>query len=185
MEKLQFRPEIIDSLIDLKLRAGFHTILGKSSKDYSDQFKELAKPFLENPVEGAHLTLVEERIPLETQIKALGISINESVFRYQESEHDKPHVEWLRVIPRVRSLPTKSQLEGLPNGLRAATPFEGINCEIPSLMRESVSLAMAGGDESRQSALVLERFLGKPRVSFTYLSDSDQHIDILAAIRGN
>lgn len=184
--------------VDLKVEAGFYNLLGLSEDKYRAVYQKLLVSAITQrfPPDGI-LALVEPRIPFFTQVELLGITKNPGVF--MKPVHDvgrKPYCVWLKVIGRQdetmrRGLYPAEIIIGLPKNLRPADPFEGISAFEEVLERAFVNLP--GGHFERPlgitgcapavRSLCLDRFLGKPRITHTYLDEFDGLVGLLAVHR--
>lgn len=186
------------ALIIAKIRSGFHLELGMEPSEYEDSFGAAIEDIVNRRrgPQGALLGLTEERIPFARQLELLGVALDPRIFygvkHYPERQ---PYAVWLQVLgpregPFLNGSSYQEAAASLPNHMRPATPFEGINTDIASILARSfVSLPggeyeMPGvitGGSTRFNTLCLDSYLGRTRVSQVRLVEMDDLVGMLVA----
>ncbi|MDO8573661.1 MAG: hypothetical protein Q7R77_02825 [Candidatus Daviesbacteria bacterium] len=190
--------EICTTLIGTKIRSGFHLELEMTPLEYEDSFRDAVEELVNDgrDFQGTVLGLVEERIPFVRQLELLGIVLDPGIFygvAYKPEK--KPYAVWLEVFgsgegPFSGSTNYQEAVERLPNGLRPATPFEGINTDFASVLNKNF-VSLPGGEYKmpgiltgglmRFDTLCLDKYLGRPRISHLRLDELDYLVGMLAA----
>lgn len=187
-----------EALMDAKVQACFHEVLGMREGFYRDSFR---KPIADLVSQGSSdlsmLALVETRIPFDQQRELLGIDKDPAnSYKVIHNPSRLPYSVQLVVIlgreafaPGIKSYP--QAIENLSGGLRSTTPFEGIGSEIEKILTISPAVLLPGGEYEmpglltggsiRFDGLTLERYLGKIRIGRQRLDTPDHIVGILAA----
>lgn len=196
-EQLQ---QICNSQLEAKIKFGFHERLDVSENSFKQSYRDAINDIvLRDHYSDGLPTLVEPRIPFFEQAQLLGIAIDPAVFYTPVCDRGRePYGVWVKVVGREDEL-VKQGLrfdkvaERLPDHLRPATPYEGIDADIEVLLKHIFILfpggiyeqspSMTGGTRARTLALALERFLGAPRISHYYLDFYDSLGGLLTAYK--
>lgn len=183
----------------VKLERGFPEELDRSSQEYVAEYGQAVADVAEkNPGPEDLIALVEPRIPFVRQLALLGIDLDPALYAFPKHiETHRPYGVVLQVIdrgfPEIGRLRLGRMIEGLPEDLRAASPFEGISADIDLILERSF-VAMPGGEVCKTSGLqtglngrfsipCLETFKGKPRISYIHPNSTDGLVGVLAVIR--
>lgn len=188
---------ICEAALRDKIEAGYHRELGLSEVSYRAEFQDMIEEAARNPHTADTLPiLVETRIDFFRQVALREVTLDSSVFKISEQDLTRsPYLVWAKVLdgrdPLVKSYPTsRLALIGLPEGLRSATPYEGINADleyildrsfvnIPDKEVEKPNPKVRGKFGLKRDSLCIDRYLGKPRITRSALDDSDILIGLL------
>lgn len=190
--------ERCSALILSKIGRGFHLELGMNPPEYAASFRDAVEEVVSGGIDSQEvaLAMVEERIPFTRQLELLGIDLDPGIF-YEVVHHPerKPYGVRLEVFksregPLANGNNYREGMASLPDHLRPATPFEGINAEVESILAKSfVSLpggeyrmsAKITGGLMRLEAVCLDMYLGRPRISHVRLAELDELVGMLVA----
>lgn len=190
--------ERCSALILAKIRGGFHLELGMNPPEYAASFRDAVEAVVSAGIDSPEtvLAMVEERIPFTRQLELLGIDLDPGIF-YEVVHHPErePYGVWLEVIksregPLANSTDYREGMANLPDYLRPATPFEGINAEVASIFARSF-VSLPGGEyrmpptvtggSTRLEAVCLDTYFGRPRISQVRLAEPDDLVGMLVA----
>ena len=199
MLEQELRNQEVMSLKDqteLLIRAGYPKELGMSEDEYEDEAAIAVA--LSDPLKNTIPTLVEQRIDFKRQLDLLGLALDPAVFTFPSTQENNLTVSHLFVISRMygaeggMTLPAIA--ESLKEPLRPANPFETLPVYESVLKKSNVALiggsfdrlpGLQTGSEEIRRMLVLENFLGKPRISYEFSENKDAYLGLLVAQKHN
>lgn len=192
---------ICQKLLDSKISAGFPQELGFTKERYRTDFIPLIEQAVENsPPMGMIPVLVEPRVPFIRQLALSGIYLDPSVVQLPRQEKSRaPYLTWVRVLDRRDAVMSrepilKKVLEVLPQELRPATPYEGVNADLESVLGhgfvylpggeiDKLKGSLTGESNFRGSTFCLDRYLGKPRITSVPRDTYDGLMGLLVALK--
>lgn len=183
-----------DAQISRRISLGFPEAVGQSRGEYVQSFYDALQSAKEHGLTFGSPVFVEPRIPVATQAKLLGVDIAPSVWALPDTEKKKPYPAWLNILPNPGIDPIgfafqeHSELPQTGDGelkKHLATPFEALAADIDTLLQHSfVYLAGKPGLFTGQRLLVLDTWLGTPRISGANRGQPDFFTGALIAISG-
>lgn len=190
--------ERCSALILAKIGSGFHLELGMNPPEYVASFRDAVEAVVSAGIDSPEtvLAMVEERIPFTRQLKLLGIDLDPGIFyEVVHNPERKPYGVRLEVFksregPLADGTNYREGMASLPDHLRPATPFEGINAEVANILAKSF-VSLPGGEyrmpptvtggSTRLKAVCLDMYLGRSRISHVRLDEMDELVGMLVA----
>lgn len=169
-DQIAARQEIlIDTtrLIGQRIAAGFHTLVGESDDVYRRDYETAAGDLLARPYPngGAHLSLVEPRIPLKDQIERLGMLVDPSIIKLPHHHRFRqPYGAWIGIVRNPMCLFPWELIYSIPTDAELADAYEAAGANIHGLTRAGFSF-VAGDVEAGASKLCFDTWKGLPRLT--------------------
>lgn len=186
----------LEEQLEILLSANYPGEIGKTDAEYAAELRVSIQSAQDISEEGVTLALVDPRVAFERQLKLLGINLDPSVFSKPVQESSRPYVARLKLIKpddlSVSGYSLEERVRGLPEGLRPATPYEGLIPHKELLDNKfyvmpgglfQISEGLYFGPEYSQRYLGMDRYFGKPRVSHVFKDTRDYLIGVLAVVQ--
>ena len=185
--------------IEQKIKAGYPSEVNESPSEYLNRYQDGIKMQCKLAVpRGAMLSLVETEVPFDRQLELQAIELDPAVFYRPKSEsHRSPYITWVDVMSdnprdnrlRIASVNTQQRIDSLSGDLRPASPLEAAGAGFRNILQRGF-VVLAGGEvepvlglfsnvASPPRRLVVETFLGQPRITHAYVDSYDPLVGIL------